>query len=493
MSDSEIRTRYAPSPTGYLHVGGLRTALYNYLFAKKAGGRIVLRVEDTDRTRLVEDAVPNFLDIFKWLGIEFDEGPEIGGEFGPYVQSERLAVYTEHIRKLSEQNLAYPCFCSAERLQQMRDEQIKSGRPPMYDRTCRTLSREDAQKRIDAGEAHVWRMAVPDNRIVQVNDHIRGEVSFESSTIDDQVLLKSDGYPTYHLANVIDDHMMRISHVIRGEEWLPSTPKHVLLYQCFGWNTPQFAHLPLLLNADRSKMSKRSGDVAVEDYRRKGTLPRALLNFVALLGWHPADDREIFSLEQLIDEFSLERVNKAGAVFDTTKLAWMNAEYIKRESDEELTSHILPLIPESVKSELLERLQYTVATLRGGTDSYQMLADKISELAAPLGENDLEMMSLLETGDAAAFLKEFTTGMEAVPVGVWDNFDELAVSFKEIAKNSGKQYGMKGKTLWMTLRAALTGQPHGPELPKLIGIWGRDRSLKQLQTAVQYASQALSE
>ncbi|MBU0692461.1 glutamate--tRNA ligase [bacterium] len=493
MTASLIRTRYAPSPTGYLHVGGLRTALYNYLFAKKAGGKIILRVEDTDRTRLVEDAVPNFIDIFNWLGIEFDEGPRIGGEYGPYVQSERLELYREHLRQLADQGLAYPCFCSAERLQQMRDTQIKSGQPPMYDRACRNLSAEESARRIAQGEAHVWRMAVPDKQLVEVQDLIRGDVSFESSTIDDQVLLKSDGYPTYHLANVIDDHRMKISHVIRGEEWLPSTPKHVLLYKFFNWDLPRFAHLPLLLNPDRSKMSKRSGDVAVEDYRRKGTLPDALINFVALLGWHPSDDREIFSLAELVSEFSLERVNKAGAVFDTTKLAWMNAEYIKRESDEELTSHILPLISESAKSELSERLEFTVATLRGGTEAYQSLADRISELAAPLGETDAEMMALLESAEAASFLKEFTAGIEAIPADTWNRFENLADSFKELAKASGKSYGMKGKTLWMTLRAALTGQPHGPELPKLIGIWGRARTLQQLNTAVHYASQAISE
>jgi glutamyl-tRNA synthetase len=285
MTNPMIRTRYAPSPTGYLHVGGLRTALYNYLFARKHGGKIILRVEDTDRTRLVEDAVVNFLDVFKWLGIDFDEGPEIGGEFGPYIQSERLAIYDQHIKMLSTMKLAYPCFCSAERLQEMRDAQTQASKPPMYDRACRNLNREETKQRIAAGEAHVWRMAVPDNETVTISDLIRGDVHFETATIDDQVLMKSDGYPTYHLANVIDDYYMKISHVIRGEEWLPSTPKHVLLYRFFGWEPPAFAHLPLLLNADRSKMSKRSGDVAVEDYRRKGTLPDALRMTARYFRW----------------------------------------------------------------------------------------------------------------------------------------------------------------------------------------------------------------
>lgn len=493
MTDTNIRTRYAPSPTGYLHVGGLRTALYNYLFAKQSGGKVILRVEDTDRTRLVEDAVPNFLDIFDWLGIEFDEGPVIGGEYGPYVQSERLAIYRERIQKLAEQRLAYPCFCSAERLQHMRDEQIKSGQPPMYDRVCRSLSADEAAQKIAAGEPHVWRMAVPDNQLVEVKDLIRGDVSFESSTIDDQVLLKSDGFPTYHLANVIDDHMMRISHVIRGEEWLPSTPKHVLLYQFFGWDLPQFAHLPLLLNPDRSKMSKRSGDVAVEDYRRKGTLPAALINFVALLGWHPADDREIFSLTELVHEFSLERVNKAGAVFDTTKLGWMNAEYIKLETDEALTERIRELLPEQAVGELSERLQFAVATLRGGTQRYKDLAGRIVSEVLTFGEIGGEVESWLKAPEAGSFLAEFAASLSSIAESDWREPEKLEAAFKDAAKRVGTQCGMKGKALWMTIRSALTGQPHGPELPKLVYILGRTAVLQRLQHSMQAASQEISE
>jgi glutamyl-tRNA synthetase len=490
---SEVRTRYAPSPTGYLHVGGLRTALYNFLFARKHGGKIILRVEDTDRTRLVEDAVENFKDVFHWLGMEFDEGPELGGNYGPYVQSERLKIYDEHIRKLADDELAYPCFCSAERLAEVRNARIKAGRPPMYDRKCRSLNREQATARIAGGESCVWRMAVPVGETVKVTDLIRGEVAFESSTIDDQVLLKSDGYPTYHLANVIDDHLMKITHVIRGEEWLPSTPKHVLLYKFFGWNLPQFAHLPLLLNADRSKMSKRSGDVAVEDYRRKGTLPEALLNFVALLGWHPSDDQEMFSLAELIEGFSLERVNKAGAVFDAAKLAWMNEEYIKRESDEALTEHVISHLPDYAKTELSDRLEFAVATLRGGSQTYEALAVRIvREILMPPSLSS-EMEGWLKAEDAVAFLGEFASGLEAIPSETWNNYDDFASAFKEIAKASGKSFGMKGKALWMTLRAALTGQPHGPELPKLVCILGRRKILKRLQEAVQYATQAVSE
>jgi glutamyl-tRNA synthetase len=342
----EVRVRFAPSPTGYLHVGGLRTALYNYLFARRQGGTMVLRIEDTDQSRKVEGAVENLLNVFQWLGLEFDEGPHAGGAFGPYVQSERLAIYRQHVEQLASGGQAYPCFCSSETLEKMRADQTARSAVPMYDRRCRKLDRAEAMKRVEAGEPHVWRMAVPLRRNIQVMDLIRGDVRVDSSTVDDQVLLKSDGFPTYHLANVVDDHLMEISHVIRGEEWLPSTPKHVLLYEFFGWEPPQWAHLPLLLNPDRSKLSKRTGDVAVEEYRRKGILPSALINFVALLGWHPTDDREVLTMEEMIQEFSLERVGKGGAVFDLAKLEWMNGEHLRLLPDEQAVSYLMDFAEE---------------------------------------------------------------------------------------------------------------------------------------------------
>ncbi len=337
---SNIRVRFAPSPTGYLHVGGLRTALYNFLFARKSGGKFILRIEDTDRARFVEGAVENLISTLRWAGLEYDEGPGIGGEFGPYVQSERTEIYKKHIDLLIENGTAYRCFCTPERLDQMRKAHDLNRGIPKYDRTCLRLSEKEIQDNVAEGKKFVVRMKVPDSTMVRFSDIIRGEVEFSSEQIDDQVLIKSDGYPTYHLANVVDDHLMQISHVIRGEEWLSSTPKHVLLYQFFGWDMPQFAHLPLLLNPDRSKLSKRQGDVAVEDYRAKGYLNEALVNFIALLGWNPGDDREIFAIDELEKEFSLEKVNKAGAIFNFEKLNWLNFQHLRRKSDDEVVLHV---------------------------------------------------------------------------------------------------------------------------------------------------------
>ena len=479
-----IRVRYAPSPTGYLHVGGLRTALYNYLFARQNGGRLILRIEDTDQTRRVEGAVENLLSVFEWLGLKFDEGPHAGGECGPYVQSARLDLYRRHVSQLAESGHAYACFCSSQTLEAMRAEQAAQSKIPMYDRRCRRLSGDEAEKRITAGEPHVWRMAVPERREVLVTDVIRGEVRFEAATLDDQVLLKSDGFPTYHLANVVDDHLMEISHVIRGEEWLPSTPKHVLLYEFFGWEAPRFAHLPLLLNPDRSKMSKRSGDVAVEDYRKKGILPEVLINLVALLGWHPSDDREIFSLSELVREFSLERVGKAGAVFDQTKLLWMNAEYLKAQSDEALFENVRPALTNLIALNGEERVKYALAVLRGGLTSYDEAVARVRDVFAPLLPADAEMSALLSDDASRAVVQELETRLAALPAHLWLRFEELEAAFKVCAQEAGQTRGLKGKNLWRAVRAAMTGQPHGPELAKLVGIWGRQRVLAELKRSL---------
>ncbi len=330
---STVRVRFAPSPTGYLHVGGLRTALYNYLFARKNNGTFVLRIEDTDRSRYVDGAVENLLRTLQWSGLEFDEGPGKGGAYGAYVQSERLDVYRKYAEELLAGGNAYYAFDTAEELDTMRKEREKLRLPPKYDRRALKLSPADVKEKIASGTPFVVRMKTPDNESIGFDDVVRGRVEFDSNLIDDQVLLKSDGYPTYHLANVVDDHLMGITHVIRGEEWLSSTPKHVLLYRFLGWEPPVFAHLPLLLNPDKSKLSKRQGDVAVEEYRQKGYLPEALDNFVAFLGWNPGDEREIFSLEDLVKEFSLERVGKSGAVFNVEKLNWLNSQHLRRMSD----------------------------------------------------------------------------------------------------------------------------------------------------------------
>ena len=316
-----IKTRFAPSPTGYLHIGGLRTALYNYLFTKKNKGKFILRIEDTDRTRYVKDADKQLVNIIKSFNLKFNKGP--------IYQSRRLKIYKKYADLLVKEKKAYYCFCTKERLDDLRENQEKNKQVPKYDRHCLNLSSEEIQEKLKNKEPYVIRMKLPDNEIITFNDLVYGEVKINTNDLDDQVLIKSDGFPTYHLAVVIDDHDMSITHVIRGEEWLPSTPKHILLYKMFNWPIPNFAHLPLLLNPDRSKLSKRQGDVAVEDFIKKGYLPQALINYVAFLGWNPKTEKEIYSMNELINDFEIPKINKAGAVFDINKLNWINANYIR--------------------------------------------------------------------------------------------------------------------------------------------------------------------
>ncbi len=348
MSNKTPRVRFAPSPTGNLHVGGLRTALYNYLFAKHNNGKFILRIEDTDRNRFVEGAVENLINTMNWVGLEHDEGPEKGGEFGPYFQSERLDIYKKYSEQLIEQGDAYKCFCTPERLAVLREEQQKAKLPQAkYDKHCLNLSKEEIDRNIAEEKPYIVRLNVRDGENVLIKDIVRGEVEFSREVIDDQVLIKTDGFPTYHLANVVDDYLMGITHVIRGEEWLSSTPKHILLYNAFGWELPVFAHLPLLLNADRSKLSKRQGDVAVEDYKAKGYLKEALLNFVALLGWSTSENEEFFTVDELIQNFSLERVHKAGAIFNVEKLDWLNAEHLRKMDKQDILKMVKGELQES--------------------------------------------------------------------------------------------------------------------------------------------------
>lgn len=348
----KVRTRFAPSPTGYLHVGGLRTALFSYLYAKKHKGDFILRIEDTDQARFIEGAIEKLTESLHAVGLNYDEGifVEDGklvsrGEYGPYQQSQRKDIYKEHALKLIEAKQAYYCFCDEKRLDEIRKEQAALKKPTLYDRKCRYLSAEEVSAELEKNTPYVIRQAIPEEGQTTINDLVYGEIVLENKLLDDQVLLKSDGFPTYHLSVVVDDHLMQISHVIRGEEWIPSTPKHLLLFKSFGWQAPEYAHLPLLLNkADRSKLSKRQGDVAVEDYLQKGFLKEALINFIALLGWNPKTDQEIFTLDELVEQFELSKVNKSGAVFDVEKLEWINNHYIKAMDTSELLKLILPYL-----------------------------------------------------------------------------------------------------------------------------------------------------
>lgn len=383
--------RFAPSPTGFVHIGSLRTALYNYLFAKKTGGRYLLRVEDTDQTRLVDGALEGMLQAMKWAGVEQTEGVLISengevyqsGNNGPYIQSERLEIYKKYMQILLEKGYAYPCFCTKERLDSVRDEQKSRGENFKYDGHCRELSKEEIEEKMKNNEPYVYRLKLPENTDITFTDVVRGTVTVNTNDMDDQVLMKTDGFPTYHFAVIVDDHLMEVTHIIRGEEWLPSTPKHAFLYEAFGWESPVFVHLPNILNSDKKKLSKRQGDVAVEDFRKKGYLRDALVNYVALLGWSPDNNQEIFSMSELEQAFSLEKVSKSGGVFDIQKLNWMNNQYIKAHDLDELTKLCIPYVVESGQFTMeeaeknFEWLKLAVETVRESMDYLSIFPEKI--------------------------------------------------------------------------------------------------------------------
>lgn len=352
-----VRTRMAPSPTGEYHVGHISTLLKNFAFARKHQGQFVLRIEDTDQERKVEGAVDKILSVIKAYGLDWDEGPEKGGPYAPYTQSERLPIYKQYAQSLVDTGAAYYCFCSKERLEQLKAEQVLKQEKPKYDRYCLSLSHEDIQQKLDANEAFVIRLKVPDNVTVTFKDLIRGNISFSSNEVDDQVLLKSDGFPTYHLAVVVDDYLMKITHVLRGEEWISSTPKHVLLYQAFGWESPVYAHIPVFLNPDgKGKMSKRKGTVSAQSFLDDGYLPEALLNFFMILGWTPNDQREILTLEEYIQEFDPQDISPKSVVFDLQKLAWLNGIYIRKMPLEELMARAEPFLPGDFPRQKLSKI-----------------------------------------------------------------------------------------------------------------------------------------
>ncbi|NUQ80287.1 MAG: glutamate--tRNA ligase [Bacteroidetes bacterium] len=471
-----VRVRFAPSPTGYLHVGGLRTALYNYLFAKKNGGKFILRIEDTDRTRFVPGAMENLVETLRWSGLDFDEGPGVGGPHGPYIQSERTALYQEMGRKLLEDGHAYKCFCTAERLDEMRLIQQKLGQPPRYDKLCEHLTPADIREKEAAGLPYVVRMKVPE-RPVRFTDLIRGLIEITPENIDDQVLLKSDGFPTYHLANVVDDHDMQITHVIRGEEWLPSTPKHILLYQYFGWQPPQFAHLPLLLNADRSKLSKRQGDVAVEDYRAKGYEKEALINFVAFLGWNPGEEREIFSLGDLASVFTLDRVGKAGAIFNIDKLNWMNQQHIRLKSGQQL---LVPLKSRFLEAGYSAPDEYLIKVIDLLKDRVNFLHDFV-QFSKPFFSDpdryDEETIQKKWTPDTVLHL----TGLKATFSAVSDfSHQQLEDALKVYAE----QAGIKPGSLVQPLRIVISGESSGPALYTMMEMLGKATCLGRMDKAL---------
>jgi glutamyl-tRNA synthetase len=485
MADSRtVRVRFAPSPTGFLHVGGLRTALYNFLFARKNSGVFILRIEDTDRNRHVEGALENLLEVFKWAGLDYDEGPVKEGPHAPYMQSERLRIYEEHVKGLLDAGKAYRCFCSPERLQAMRKEQEKRRVPLKYDRTCLKLEPAEIDDNLKKGNPFVVRMMIPEARTIRFHDIIRGDVEFHSDQLDDQVLLKSDGYPTYHLANVVDDHLMGITHIIRGEEWLSSTPKHVLLYEYFGWGMPKFAHLPLLLNPDKSKLSKRQGDMAVEEYRAKGYLPEALVNFVALLGWNPGTEQEVFSLEELIDQFSLEKVNKAGAVFNLEKLNWLNFEHLRKKSDADVLAMLKGYLGLSEFANKHFDDEYILKVIGAMRDRVAFVKDFVKNspyfFEAPV-QYDPEIVKKRWKPETSGQLTKLIEEFSQLENPQKDDYEAALHRAAEALK-------VGHGDLIHALRLAVSGVGAGPGLYDILFILGKEETIRRIKSAIERLS-----
>lgn len=488
-----VRVRFAPSPTGFVHIGSLRTALYNYLYAMKNEGSYILRVEDTDRTRLVEGAVEGMLSAMNWAGVNHVEGPILNadgsvsevGEFGPYVQSERLPIYKDYAEQLLNDGHAYHCFCDKERLDAVREAQKAEGLTAKYDGHCKHISLEDARKRVAAGEPHVVRLRLPEDREITFTDAVRGTVTFNTNELDDQVLMKQDGFPTYHMAVIVDDHLMKITHVIRGEEWLSSTPKHVYLYEAFGWDAPQFVHLPNILNIEKKKLSKRHGDVAVEDFRKKGYLPQALVNYVALVGWSPEDNSEKMTMEEMIEKFSLERVSKSGGVFDVNKLNWMNNLYLKEMDLDALTELCVPFFVNAgyfTNDSAKENLNFIKLIVKMQQDSMSYMAQVtdlmplfVGDTVTPENDEVLEMLGLETTPSVLECLK-----------GLLLAADEIDEAFaKGVMKEVQKATGVKGKNLFMAVRAAISGQLHGPDLGLIIEALGKEKLISRIDDTLR--------
>ncbi|MCI0449636.1 MAG: glutamate--tRNA ligase [Chlorobi bacterium] len=476
-NNSKVRVRFAPSPTGYLHLGSLRTALFNYLFARHNKGKFILRIEDTDQSRKVEGAVENLINVLKTMGLDYDEGPDVGGDYGPYFQSERLEIYKKYCSGLLEKGYAYYAFETEQELDEMRRVQQMQGRQTMYNRRARHLTENEVKEKLASGVPYVVRLKVPLDTEIKFTDIIRGNVKIETNLIDDQVLLKSDGYPTYHLANVIDDHLMGITHIIRGEEWLTSVPKHIILYNAFGWDVPKMAHVPLILNPDKTKLSKRQSDVATEDYLKKGFLKEALVNFMALLGWNPGEgeSREIFSKEELIRLFSIERVNSAGAVFNIEKLNWMNSEYIKNYDLEKLVDLSIPYLNKGgIDTSDLVKTKRVVFAIR----NYISKLDEAPQQARVYYKNDSlndEQKKIIGNETSKRVLSLLISKLESLLEINADNFKPL---LSEVQKESG----VKGKDLFMPVRLALTSEEHGPELGLIAYVLGKNEVLNRLKT-----------
>jgi glutamyl-tRNA synthetase len=473
-----VRTRIAPSPTGDPHVGTAYVALFNLALARQNGGSFVLRIEDTDRERSTAQSEGMILEALRWLGLEWDEGPDVGGPHGPYRQSERTAIYREHVEQLVATGAAYPCFCTRERLDTLRAEQRAAKGQLGYDGLCRSLDPAEAARRREAGEPYVIRLAMPRDGETVAHDLLRGDITIANAQVDDQVLLKSDGHPTYHLANVVDDHLMEITHVIRAEEWISSLPKHVRLYEAFGWELPVFCHLPLLRNADRSKISKRKNPVSIKHYEKAGVLPEALLNYLALMGWTMPDERDQFTLADFIADFRLEDISLGGPVFDLDKLNWLNGKYMRdltapdllaRLREEPLSDdyllQILPLVSERIDT-LADFVPYAGFFFAGVVDYDPQSVPKMVAKGRTAPQTAKAFRMLLEDHLDA--------------MGAWS-----AATIEEALRAFCEANDWSPKELFMPVRIAVTGRTATPPLFETMEVLGKERCRRRLRLAIE--------
>jgi glutamyl-tRNA synthetase len=476
MAD-KIRLRIAPSPTGDPHVGTAYMALFNKAFAHRRGGVVVLRIEDTDQTRYNEGSEREILKSLEWLGLTPDEGPGIGGEYGPYVQTQRRALYTESAQRLIEVGHGYRCFCTKERLAELHREQAARKEPPMYDRHCLYLSQAEIEQNLAEGKPYVVRLRVPDEGTTTFTDMIRGDITFENRVLNDPILLKSDGLPVYHLAVVVDDHYMEISHVVRAEEWISSTPLHVLLYQFFGWEVPRFAHMPLLRNADHSKISKRKNNTSLKWYREQGFLPEAMINFLALMGWSMPDGSEIFGYEDVEREFTLERVTTSGPVFDLVKLTSINGKYIRMLSDDELYDRLQPYLPDDLDR---ERVRKIIPVLKDRLTRLGEFVELTGFFFGPPPDYDTTLL-VPKKGtpeNACEALTRVRALLSELPEP-WTH-EEWESCMRALATD----LGMKAGDLFMILRVAVTGSTVSPPLYESMEILGKDEVLARVDSAL---------
>lgn len=478
------KVRFAPSPTGHLHIGGARTALFNYLEAKNKGGTFLLRIEDTDAARSTKESEDVIIEDLRWLGIDWNEGIEVGGDYGPYRCTERPEIYKKYLNALLEEGKAYKCYCTAEETEAEREAQRAKGEMPRYAGKCRDLTKEQIEVYEAEGRIPTVRFRVPEDEDIVINDKVRGEVVFESNGVGDFIIAKADGTPVYNFAVSVDDHLMEITTVIRGEEHLSNTPRQVLIYEAFGWEPPKFAHVSLILGEDRSKMSKRHGSTHVDQYRNKGYLPEAIINFLALLGWSPEGEEEIFTLKQLEEMFTLDRVSKNPAVFDVKKLNWINGQYIRSSDLDYITKLCIPylleadLITDKDIEERYDWIKMLVSATRGNLDYLSQIIDHVGiffdDKVEPESEEACEVM---EPDHVKVVLESFKAKVEAA--------EDIDLTFaKSVFKEVQKDTGIKGKNLFMTVRVALTGQCHGPEMPDIIQILGKEGMINRINTFI---------